>query len=252
MEMQTDFIFLHGGKQGGWVWDKTVAALKVQAPDIALRILALDVPGCGHKRKMDTSKLTASDVIAELSEDINRFDARNAVLVGHSQAGTLIPGLLTKTGARLGRVVHVSTSAPSPGQTLMEMLGTGLHGSNPDEVGWPLDLATTTPMQLFETMFCNDMTLAEKDVFLAGLGQDEWPEACSHFRDWAYDVCAATPATYVVCRRDRILTPPWQERFAQRFYAEKLVQLDAGHQAMNTQPQALAEILLREAQSARL
>ncbi len=252
METQSDFIFLHGGKQGGWVWDETMAALKVQAPDLPLRILALNVPGCGQKRKIDTSRLALSDVIAELSEDINRFDAKNAILIGHSQAGTLIPGLLAKAGKRLKRVVHVSTSAPLPGQTLKEMLGTGLHGSNPNEVGWPLDPTTTPPSQLFEAMFCNDMTPAKKTTFNARLGLDEWPRACSQFRDWTYDSCAATPATYVVCNADMILTPHWQERFAQRFGAQRLVHLDAGHQAMNTRPHALAEILLREAQDAQV
>jgi hypothetical protein len=37
------------------------------------------------------------------------------------------------------RVIYISCSIPLPAQTLIEMMGAGLHGSNPDEVGWPSD-----------------------------------------------------------------------------------------------------------------
>ena len=64
---------------------------------------------------------------------------------------------------------------------------------------------------------------------------------------WRYDHLAAIPASYVVCERDNILPTAWQERFAERFHADRIARIDAGHQAMNTRPQGLAEILLIEA-----
>jgi hypothetical protein len=51
----------------------------------------------------------------------------------------------------------------------------------------------------------------------------------------------------VVCLKDNILPVRWQEIFAERFKAERLARIDAGHQAMNTRPHALAEILRHEA-----
>ncbi|MEO6716203.1 MAG: hypothetical protein ABIM50_03015 [Novosphingobium sp.] len=36
----TDFAFLHGGGQGSWVWDETIAAMKAQSGS-AHRYLAL-------------------------------------------------------------------------------------------------------------------------------------------------------------------------------------------------------------------
>ncbi|MFD2134238.1 hypothetical protein ACFSLT_01475 [Novosphingobium resinovorum] len=41
----------------------------------------------------------------------------------------------------------------------------------------------------------------------------------------------------------------WQERFADRLHARRLHRIDAGHQVMNTRPEALAEVLLAEARS---
>ena len=39
----------------------------------------------------------------------------------------------------------------------------------------------------------------------------------------------------------------WQEIFAERLHADRVVRIDAGHQAMNTRPHELAAILLAEA-----
>jgi hypothetical protein len=46
--------------------------------------------------------------------------------------------------------------------------------------------------------------------------------------------------------QDMSLPPPWQVRFAETFRVGKTVHIDAGHQVMNTRPQALAEVLLAE------
>ena len=56
-----DFAFLHGGGQGGWVWDETIAAMKAQSGD-ANRYLALDVPGCGTKRERDTASIQFDEI----------------------------------------------------------------------------------------------------------------------------------------------------------------------------------------------
>jgi hypothetical protein len=65
--------------------------------------------------------------------------------------------------------------------------------------------------------------------------------------DWRYAHLGATPASYVVCLRDAVIPVLWQEIFAERFQAQRLVRIDTSHQAMNTRPHALAEILRHEA-----
>ena len=68
--MSGDFIFLHGGGQGSWVWDETIEAMRQQASEPG-RLLALDVPGCGTKRGRDTSNLEVPDIVASLIADID-------------------------------------------------------------------------------------------------------------------------------------------------------------------------------------
>lgn len=242
---KVNFAFLHGGGQGGWVWDDTLMAMETQSGGHA-RCLALDAPGCGTKRGRDTSGIAFADVARELVTDIEAAGMTDVILVGHSQAGMELPGMAKIAPALFRRLVFVTCSAPLDGRTTIEQMGSGLHGSRPDEVGWPVDPETTTMPERFRAMFCNDMSGAEADAFLARLGEDMWPMCCYTQRNWNHDHLREFPVTYVKCLKDQSLPPEWQDRFAGRLHADRMVSIDAGHQVMNTRPHALAEVLLAE------
>lgn len=240
------FVLVHGGSQGSWVWQEVMAALRLQNDGKAIRLLALDVPGCGVKRGRDVSGLSFNDVVEELAADLDAASVTGAVAVGHSQAGILLPALSAVRPQMFRRLVYVTCCAPSPGQTVRELMGTGLHDERPDEVGWAIPRATASLSELLDIAFCNDMTPAQRAAFEARLGGDTWPEACAAtYRDWRYDT-SGPPSTFVVALADKALPPPWQYRFAERLGAEHIVRIDAAHQAMQTRPHALAEVLLSE------
>lgn len=242
--MLQDMALLHGGRQGSWVWEETIAAIRLQDGSNARRIVALDVPGCGAKRGRDTASIDHAAVVEELAGDLDRAGLSGALLVGHSQGGTVLPRLSAARPDRVARTAYVACFAPPEGQTVTAMMGTSVHGADPHTVGWPLDPATTPPNELFKAMFCNDMSTADADAFLATLGSDTWPAACGAVETtWGYAEARAVPAVYVITLRDAILPPAWQQRFAERIGAIEVVRIDAGHQVMNTRPHGLAEML---------
>lgn len=241
----TDFVFLHGGGQGGWVWDETIAALKLQAA-AGTRCLALDAPGCGSKRGQDTGDLTFAQVTADLVADIETAGMKNVVLVGHSQAGTSMPGMAALRPDLFGRLIFVSCIVPDPGLTVVEMTAARMREHGHTEGSRALTDETMPMRERYRVMFCNDMAPAEAEAFLDKLGADQWPPSCYVETDWRYDHLADLPVSYVLCLRDAILPLEWQERFAERVHADSTVRIDAGHQVMNTRPQALAEALLAE------
>ena len=243
----TDFAFLHGGAQGSWLWDETIAALKAQSGGAA-DCIALDVPGCGAKRGRNTSAVEFDDIARELNVDIETAGLRDIVLVGHSQAGNIMPRIVEFAPSLVSRLIYVTCSAPPPGTTLLELMGDGLHGEREEQVGWPLDPKITPMAERYRIMFCNDMSPLQQDAFLATLDQDMWPLSSYTYRDFRYDHLGSIPATYVLCLQDMSLPPPWQERFAETLRVGKTIRIDAGHQVMNTRPQALAEVLLAEVQ----
>jgi pimeloyl-ACP methyl ester carboxylesterase len=243
MSGSTDYAFLHGGGQAGWVWDETIAALARQTDGAYGRALALDAPGCGRKRGERVENLVMEDVARELIADIEAAGLREVILVGHSQAGQAMPIMARMRPYLFRRLVYITCSAPLPGQHVTEMMGSGLHGANENEIGWPLDPSTSGMGERFAAMFCNDMSAEQRSAFLAKLGQDMWPLQTYSERAWSYDDLGTIPATFVICLKDMSLPVAWQEKFSRRFQTERQVRIDAGHQVMNTRPHALAEIL---------
>jgi pimeloyl-ACP methyl ester carboxylesterase len=244
--MMTDFVFLHGGGQGSWVWDETIAAIAAQSGGSA-RCLAIDVPGCGAKRGRDTGEIAFADIARELVQDIETVGLKDVVLVGHSQAGTMLPAIYAERPELFAKLVFVSCIAPDPGLTIIEMSGKRMRDEVPTE-GNRVLMDESVPMsERYRIMFCNDMAPPQADAFLAKLGNDGWPPSSYTATDWSYDHLAAVPVSYVLCQQDAILPLVWQERFAERVHARSAPRVDAGHQVMNTRPHALAEVLLLEA-----
>jgi pimeloyl-ACP methyl ester carboxylesterase len=241
----TNFALLHGGGQGSWIWSDTITALKGQS-DGAVNVVTLDVPGCGTKRGRDTSAIEFDDIATELIADVHAAGMADVVLVGHSQGGTLMPRMVEFAPNLFRRLIYVTCDAPPPDLTVLKLMSTCLHGEREDRIGYPIDPKTASMPELYAAMFCNDMTPSESDEFIANLDQDMWPLSSYTYRDWRYDHLGAIPAGYVFCLKDTSLPPPWQERFAERLKVQKTVSIDAGHQVMNTQPEALAKILLAQ------
>jgi pimeloyl-ACP methyl ester carboxylesterase len=235
--MANDFIFLHGGAQGSWVWSETIEALKSQGQDMAGAALALDVPGCGTKRSLATDEMDPQQLLANLLADIDAANLEDVILVGHSQAGTILPLLVKARPGRFRHVVYVSCLAPFGDQTALswrsEMPGESALSSH----------APGSP-ERFQAMFCNDMEGDAADHFLARLGHDSWPASSYGMSGWHYEHLADMPSTYVLCLRDAALLPSWQQIFAQRVHAKVIVSIDAGHQVMNTRPHELTKVLL--------
>ncbi len=247
MTTSLNFMFLRGGGQGGWVWDECIAALRAQEGKHIGSTLALNAPGCGAKRGRNTENLDMADVVRKLISDMESAGLKDVTLVGHSQAGQPMPMMAQLRSDLFRRLIYVSCSAPLPGQSVNQMIGKRIQGTNESEVGWPVDPANTSMEERFTIMFCNDMSNQQTREFLDKLGKDSWPLKTYAESAWNYENLDVVPATYVLCLRDESLPAAQQETFARRFGVERIVRIDAGHQAMNSRPQALAEILRLEA-----
>lgn len=234
--MASDFIFLHGAVQAAWVWNETIAALQGIGRDGVGRCLTLEVPGCGAKRGRDTGAMTFDELVADLVADIDAWGLSGAVLVGHSQAGSVLPRLIEARPEAFRQAIYISCVAAAPGDTV------GFGAPKPAEGSAPPDVR-----EVARTLFCNDMDAAQFDAFIGQVGRDMWPASSYAETGWRYDHLAGFPATFVVCLQDVCAPPDRQREFARRLQVQRVVEIDAAHQAQNSRPEALARILLDEA-----
>jgi len=232
----TDFIFQHGGMVGGYIWDDLIDAMaERRAGD---RHLKLDVPGCGTKRGLDPYDFTFEGTITSLLEDIDASGMSDAVLVGHSQGGTVLPRLAEARPGLFKKLVYVACIAPDAGSSIVEA---AKAAEDPDA-------PPMTIMDRLINLYCNDMDVATTKKFLATLGGgDVWPPEAQEATDWRYGHLDAIPSTYVFCENDAVLPPERQQASIANLHIDNVVRIGSGHQPMISRPGELADILLAEA-----
>jgi pimeloyl-ACP methyl ester carboxylesterase len=95
---------------------------------------------------------------------------------------------------------------------------------------------------LATALFCNDMD-AEQTAWTLSRMVPEALGIVNEPVDLDGAVGTAVPVTYVRLLRDASLVPEAQTRMATNLGDVEIVDLDAGHMAMVSRPEALAEIL---------
>ncbi|WP_296254498.1 MULTISPECIES: alpha/beta fold hydrolase [unclassified Pseudomonas] len=237
-----DLILLHGGNHGSWCWAPLLDELAMDKARFE-RIITLDMPGCGNKRGRDNSQLNLAAVAKELNDDLRNAGVTQSILLGHSIAGVLLPMMAVEDPSLYSQLIYLATSLPAEGQTIMEMLGTGLHGEDPEHVGYPIDPVTNSPEALSTAMFGQDLNETQLTWLLSEVAQDSTPPAVALEPATRTGYQGLVPATYILTQRDNILPPLWQRRFAERAGAERIIEIDTPHEPFVSHPVLLAEVL---------
>ncbi|TDV65757.1 alpha/beta fold hydrolase [Pseudomonas sp. LP_7_YM] len=239
-----DLILLHGGNHGSWCWAPLLEEL-AKEPARFQRIITLDMPGCGSKRGRDNSQLNLATVVKELNDGLRTADVKQSILLGHSIAGALVPMMAVEDPSLYSQLIYLATSLPAEGQSIMQLLGTGLHGEDPEHVGYPIDPLASTPQALSAAMFGQDLSEVQLSWLLSEVAQDSTPPAVALEPVTRAGYQGLMPATYILTQRDNILPPLWQRRFAERAGAARIIEIDTPHEPFVSHPALLAEVLRR-------
>jgi pimeloyl-ACP methyl ester carboxylesterase len=113
-------VLVHGGARAGDCWDLTVAELAGSAP--GLRVLAVDLQGRGS-RPADLTAVRITDFVASAVADIEEAGLGDVVVVGHSMAGLVVPGIVAKLGAaRVREMILLAGFIPPQGSSVVDTL----------------------------------------------------------------------------------------------------------------------------------
>ncbi|KAB0496457.1 alpha/beta fold hydrolase [Pseudomonas vancouverensis] len=236
----TDLVLLHGGNHGSWCWGPFVEALH-QQPKSFERVITLDMPGCGMKRGRDVLSLRLDDVVEELNQDLRSAGVSQAVLLGHSIAGAVLPRMVLAAPQLFSHLVFLACALPDEGQSILQLLGSTLHGESRDHVGWPLDPVHATPQEMAVAMFGQDLNAQTLEWLLSEVSQDTTPPCVATESISREGYAGMISASYIITQRDNILPVDWQRRFAQRACATEVIEIDTAHEPFISHPQLLAE-----------
>jgi alpha/beta hydrolase family protein len=212
------FALVHGGWHGAWCWSEVAAALTARGHAVVTPDLPIGDPAAG-----------ATDYAAVVAESTS--GQSDVVLVAHSLAGLCAPLVPS-----VRRVVYLAAMLPSPGQSVDERARGG-------------ERMTRRGIGRGQTVNEDGSTQWVRDAAIEWLYPDSAPGVAAaaaarlrpqHWRITSEPspVVALPPATYVLCRDDKIIDTGWA-----RSAASDVVELPGDHSPFLARPDELADLL---------
>jgi pimeloyl-ACP methyl ester carboxylesterase len=236
--MPKHFVLIHGMSHGAWCWEQLEPLLRRDGH----RTLAVDLPGHG-RRAHERAHASVAGYARAVADAMTLAGAHDAILVGHSMAGVVIPKVAELVPSRIARLVFLaavvlpnggsSLAAQFPGALRELFLGHARSGGGVVQYGATLEWAR----------WMNDLPQGDPRTTgaltrLTPQPLRPWLERVDLSRFYAMRV----PRTYIRCLQDKAVTPDRATLYASRLGVEP-IDLDTAHNPMLSNPEALAKIL---------
>jgi pimeloyl-ACP methyl ester carboxylesterase len=220
-------VLVHGGMHGAWCWEQVM-------PLLATPAVAVDLPGRG-RRPLDGRPVTIARCVDAVIEDADAAGYGRFLLAGHSMGGLTITETANRSPERVSALVYIAALAPPPGATVFELyFGDGAPAID--------DLTTVQPLippEQARAQFAADL---DDDAFDRMYSQCV-PEPIGLFAEGVSGYASGVPATYVRCARDGAVSAELTATMLGQLEPERVVELDADHDVMLSQPASLAGLL---------
>ena len=230
-------VLVHGGAHAADCWDLTVAELAQQAPE--LRVLAVDLPGRAS-RPADLATVTIADFVSSVVADVEDAGLGEVVVVGHSLAGVIVPGIVAKLGAaRVREMILLAAFVPPQGFSVVGALRGPLA---PLARSARIRKSFPMPKAAARFAFCNGMTRDQRRLALSRLCLES-PNVIFERADRS-DMPDDVPRTWIMTLRDRALSARQQRDAIDSLGGvDTMICLDGCHDVMYSDPSGLATIL---------
>ena len=235
--MKKHFVLIHGAWHGGWCWDGVIKELEkaghtAEAPTLP-----------GHSPKDDRSKIAFDDYVNKIVSVLKQQTAP-AVLVGHSSAGFLLQAAAPKAADKIAQLIFLNAFILPNGKRQFDLV--------PPEASQGMTAAANaSPDKSVPVMedFVRNMLMAgepsEKQSALIGrlvpqpLALFTTPVSTKEFES------LNVPKAVVFCKGDASLPPGAYLGMAQGLGKHRLVEIEGSHEALFTNPSAVANGLLK-------
>ncbi len=243
-------LLIHGSWCGAWCWDGVILALArhAQVGGRGVRVIAPDLPGHASRYRSELKRhrqLNLQDYRNAVVDVILRHDLHRVILVGHSMAGTFLHEVVAACPDRIALAVYVAGLVPQDGQCVQSlfvpfagpdwMAGVANFPVGEQGIRWGARAVTRWLLghDMDAISFHRMVTETLPDPVAAQVHKVSW----SGFR-WTCD------RTYIVCTRDRLLSPSRQRQMAEKLGpGTGVLELQSGHVAPLEKPRELAELL---------
>ena len=230
-------VLIHGGWQGGWVWDGVVAALG-QA---------------GHEAWAPTLQGLADDderagvTLSSMSEDlISKIEANGwerFVLVGHSGGGPIAQLVVEAMPGRIERAIFVDAWVLADGESINSILPTELAEFARSTAASSPDQSVPIPPPLFMSAFLQDASEEFQKSVESRLVPTPggWLDEPIRLRSAG---TGSVPSGYIFLEQDQAVPRELYRASADRLTNPVTATSPGSHEAMLTRPNELAAAIV--------
>jgi pimeloyl-ACP methyl ester carboxylesterase len=236
--MARDVVLVHGMSHGAWCWERLEPLLRRAGH----RVLAVDLPGHG-RRAHERARASILGYARSVADDMMLAGIHDAIVVGHSMAGVVIPKVAELVPARVAHLVFLAAVVVPDGGSMLEAqmslpgraMVAGLARAGGGVVQYPAVLEWSRWM--------GDLAPGDERVVQAfgRLTPQPWRPLPEHVAMRGFHAMRV-PRTYIRCLHDLAVPPAKAAEYAARLGVTP-IDLDSAHGAMLSHPDALAKIL---------
>ncbi|PRD40689.1 alpha/beta hydrolase [Phyllobacterium phragmitis] len=237
------YVLVHGGCHGGWCWQRLARLLRSAGHEVYTPTLT----GLGERRHLLSPETNLDTHIDDVVNVLVFEDLKDVILVGHSYSGGVITGVADRALSRVGHLVFLDATHPRNGEAHID--------ANPivtdaDHKTWRIvdgvELVNGPSLEFIEGMGITD----PRDVEWMMERITPQPLKCNKQPLKLADEAAVRkiPCTNINASWSFTVRSPESARRARA--GDRVWEIDSGHDLMITEPEALAEMLLRLASPA--
>jgi pimeloyl-ACP methyl ester carboxylesterase len=115
----TTFVLLHGGGAGGWMWRFVTPGLIAAGHSVYTPTFT----GVGERRHLASRDVTHWMHIQDVANILEFEEIEDAVLVGYSYGGTVIPGVVAEQPGRVAKAIFLDALVTRAGEPLSLAMG---------------------------------------------------------------------------------------------------------------------------------
>lgn len=232
------YVLVPGGGHGAWCWDRVAQPLRDAGHEVHTPTLL----GVGERSHLVHPGVDLDTHVDEVVELLRERDLVDVILAGHSYGGMVITGVADRALDRVGHLVYLDAAHPNDGESLVDVAGASMRLARSDSRvvdGVELVLWPVPEMGRFYGVDDPDDLVWMQDH----LTPHPWRcfEQPLHLRDEA--AVRRIPRTNVNCTESLRTSEP--DALARQLDAERVWELDTGHDLMISEAAAVTAMLLQ-------
>jgi pimeloyl-ACP methyl ester carboxylesterase len=241
------FVLVHGAWHGAWCWSRVLPLLRAGGFDAH----AVTLTGVGERAHLLSNTITLATHVQDVLGLIRSEELSNIVLVGHSYGGRVITGvadaLLAAGVVNLHHLVYLDAMVPRSGESWSsthsaEVISARVKSAKAYEALHGVAAITPPDASVFG--------LTDDDA--AWVNRRQTPQPLGVYLDntdgksQRFDEArlAAQTRTFINCNKPALATIEVSRQRVKADTSWRWLEMATGHDAMVSEPQALAALLL--------